>query len=128
MARKTFHGDSQGNTQILRVSGRAIAVDLELTWQHLLSEFRPKQTKAASVNRVDLSLWASMAARMITSSRSNNCYLARTTNYQLPTSSGADGNRCNTYSHSQASPQCLSHTVWEEPGMRLACNIDLTAI
>ena len=28
-----------------------------------------------------------MAARMITSSRSNNCYLTRTTNYQLPTSS-----------------------------------------
>ena len=36
-----------------------IAVNLELIWQYPLSEFRPKQTKAASVNRVDLSLWAS---------------------------------------------------------------------
>ena len=65
MARKIFHGDSQGNTQILRVSGRAIAVDLELTWQYLLSEFRPKQTRAVCVNRFHLSLWASMAAHMI---------------------------------------------------------------
>ena len=32
--------------QMLRVSGRAIAVDLELTWQHLLGEFHPKQTRA----------------------------------------------------------------------------------
>ena len=87
MVCKIFHGDSQGNTQRLHVSGRAIAVDLELTWQHLLSEFHPKQTRAVCVNRFHLSLWASMAARMITSSRSNNCYLARTTNYQLPTSS-----------------------------------------
>ena len=44
-----------------------IAVDLECTWQYPLSEFRPKQTKAACVNRVDLSLWASMAVSMITS-------------------------------------------------------------
>ena len=32
------------------------------------SEFRPKQTKAACVNRFHLSLWASMAVSMITSS------------------------------------------------------------
>ena len=59
MARKTFHGDSQENTKMLRVSGRAIAVDLELTWLHLLSEFHPKQAKAVCVNRFHLSLWAS---------------------------------------------------------------------
>ena len=29
---------------------KAIAVDQKLTWQHLLSEFRPKQTKAVCVN------------------------------------------------------------------------------
>ena len=51
-----------------------IAVNLKLTWQHLLSEFRSKQTKAVRVNQVHLSLnqvhvslWASMAASMITS-------------------------------------------------------------
>ena len=43
------------------------AVDLECTWQYLLTEFRPKQTKAVCVNRVDLSLWASMAVSMIMS-------------------------------------------------------------
>ena len=52
---------------MLRVSGRAIVVNVELTWQHLLSEFHPKQTRAVRVNRFHLSLWASMAARMITS-------------------------------------------------------------
>ena len=67
MARKIFHGDSQGNAQMLRISGRAIAVDLELIWQHLLSESHPKQTRAVRVNQFHLSLWASMAARMIMS-------------------------------------------------------------
>ena len=43
------------------------AVDLELTWQHPLSEFRPKQTRAVCVNRFHLSLWACMGACMITS-------------------------------------------------------------
>ena len=47
---KIFHGDSKGNMQMFCVSGRAIAVDLELTWQHPLSEFRPKQTRAVCVN------------------------------------------------------------------------------
>ena len=46
---------------------KSLVVDLELTWQHLLSEFRPKQTKAVCVNQFHLSLWACMAARMITS-------------------------------------------------------------
>ena len=50
---------------MVRVEGRAIAVDLELTWQYPLSEFRPKQTKAVCVNRVDLSPWASMAVSII---------------------------------------------------------------
>ena len=60
---------------------RAIAVDLDRTWQYPLSEFRPKQTKAVWVNRVDLSLWAAMAVGMITSLTSTNCYLTRITNY-----------------------------------------------
>ena len=44
-----------------------MAIDLELTWQYPLSEFRPKQTKAVCVNRVYPSLWASMALCTITS-------------------------------------------------------------
>ena len=42
---------------------------VELTEQYLLSEFHPKQTKAACVNRVvnDHSLWASMAVGTTTS-------------------------------------------------------------
>ena len=40
-------------------------VDLELTWQYSLSEFRQKQTKAVCVNLVHLSLWASLAARIL---------------------------------------------------------------
>ena len=46
---------------MLCVQERAIVVNLELTWQYLLSEFRPEQTKAACVNQVDLSPWTSMA-------------------------------------------------------------------
>ena len=65
MMRRIFRGDSQGNTQILHVQGKAIAVDLELTWQYPLSEFRPKQTKAVCVNLFHLSLWASMADYVI---------------------------------------------------------------
>jgi len=42
-------------------------VDLELTWQHQLSEFRPKETKAVCLNQVDLPLWVPMAASMIAS-------------------------------------------------------------
>ena len=64
-------------------------VDLELTWQYLLSEFRPKQTKAVCVNQVDLSLWASMAVSMIY--RALNVTLCVSLlNYKLPTSSGND--------------------------------------
>ena len=37
-----FHGDSHGNTQMICVQRRAVVVNLELTWQHLLSGFRPK--------------------------------------------------------------------------------------
>ena len=39
MMHKNFHGDSQRNTQMPCVQGRAtcIVVHLELTWQHLLS-------------------------------------------------------------------------------------------
>ena len=54
--------------------------ELYLTWQHQLSEFCPKQTRAVCVNRFHLSLWTPMAAHMITSSLSylaciNNCNL-----------------------------------------------------
>ena len=45
----------------------AIAGDLELTWQHPLSELRSEQTRTACVNQFHLLPWASMAARMITS-------------------------------------------------------------
>ena len=53
--------------QIFRVQGRAMVVKPKLTWQYPPSEFRPKQGKAACVNRVDLSLWAYIAVSMITS-------------------------------------------------------------
>ena len=35
-----YHGDSKGNTQMLRI--QLIAIDLELTWQCQLSEVRPE--------------------------------------------------------------------------------------
>jgi len=40
-----------------------------------MSEFCPQQIKAA--NRVDLSLWASMAVSIIMSSHSSNCFHPR---------------------------------------------------
>ena len=61
MVCKILHGDSQGNTQMLRVSERAIAVNLELTWQHLLSEFHPKQTSCSckSISPFTMGLYGS---------------------------------------------------------------------
>ena len=60
MIRRIFREDSQRNAQMLHTQGRAIAVNLELTWQHPLSEFCPKLTKATRVNWVDLSPWQSI--------------------------------------------------------------------
>ena len=59
-------GFPKKTTQMLCGEGSTIAIDLELTWQYPLSELHPKQTKAVCVNQVDLSLWVSMAACMIT--------------------------------------------------------------
>ena len=53
MTRKNRPRDSQGNTEM--VLGRATAVDLELTWQHLLSEVCDKQMRFVRVNRFHLS-------------------------------------------------------------------------
>ena len=38
----------------------AIVVDLELTWQYLLSEFRPKQTKAVLISPFTMGLYGSL--------------------------------------------------------------------
>ena len=46
---------------------RAIAVDLEPTWQHLLSEFRLKQTKVVCVNQFHYLLWPLYGSLIITS-------------------------------------------------------------
>ena len=59
MMHRILCGDLQENTQMLGVQGRAIAGDLELTWQYPLSEFRPKQTKAACVNPYTMGLYGS---------------------------------------------------------------------
>ena len=53
MTHKNRPRDSQGNTEM--VLGRATAVDLELTWQHLLSEVCAKQMRFVRVNRFHLS-------------------------------------------------------------------------
>ena len=65
---------------MLCAQGRAIEVNLELTWQYLLSEFHHEQTKAACVNLFDHSLWASMAVGTITL-HSTNYYLQHITDY-----------------------------------------------
>ena len=78
MTLQIFQGDFQENTQILLVQEGAIAVDLE----YPLSEIGSKQGGGAlGVKRVRLLLWATMAARMITSSRSINCAIVRVANY-----------------------------------------------
>ena len=43
---------------MLHEGGRAIAVDLELTWLYPLSELRSKQMRAVCVNQVDIPLIA----------------------------------------------------------------------
>ena len=53
---------------------------IELTWQHLLSEFHSKQTRAVCVNQFHHSLEASMAICQPVSlrhSRNTNCYLVQ---------------------------------------------------
>ena len=53
MTHKNLPWDSQGNTEM--VLERATVVDLELTWQHLLSEVCAKQMRFVCVNQFHLS-------------------------------------------------------------------------
>ena len=66
MMGRVVWGDSQGTVQML-ITKYYIVVDLELTWQYPLNEFRSEQPRHHCVNRFHLSLWVSMAACMITS-------------------------------------------------------------